>query len=142
MTEQAYEREGSLQELIAQHPEMLGSDDRPLMLVKREAHVQQEQDSGLSLDHLYLDARGIPTLVEVKQGTNNEVRRKVVAQMLDYAANARRSFSVDRMTAWLEEDAARRGTSPDELLTTELGIQDPDAFWSEVRRISTPSGSG
>jgi hypothetical protein len=88
MTEQAYEGEGVLQALIAQHPEMLAGDERPLLLVRREAHVQQEQDSGLSLDHLYIDARGVPTLVEVKQGTNNEVRRKVVAQMLDYAANA------------------------------------------------------
>ena len=109
MTEQAYEREGVLQALIAQHPEMLASDERPLLLVRREAHVLQEQDSSLSLDHLYLDARGVPTLVEVKQGANNEVRRKVVAQMLDYAANAQRSFSVDRMTTWLEEDATRRG---------------------------------
>ena len=32
-------------------------------------------------------------------------RREVVAQMLDYAANAKTSFSAERMAAWLEEDA-------------------------------------
>src|SRR3954454_705941 len=86
LSEQVFEREGVLQTLIAQHPEMLADDERRFLLIRREAAVQQEQDSGLSLDHLYLDARGVPTLVEVKQGANSEVRRRVVAQMLDYAA--------------------------------------------------------
>lgn len=100
MSEQPFDREDLLQVLIAQHPEMLTSDDDDsgaLLLVRREAVVQQEQDSGLSLDHLYLDSRGVPMLVEVKQGANHEIRRRVVAQMLDYAANARHSFSVDRI---------------------------------------------
>ena len=41
-----------------------------------------------SLDHLFLDQEGIPTLVEVKRGTDTRIRREVVGQMLDYAANA------------------------------------------------------
>jgi|SRR5579872_2595824 len=41
-----------------------------------------------SLDHLFIDQDGIPTLVEVKRGTDTRIRREVVGQMLDYAANA------------------------------------------------------
>jgi hypothetical protein len=40
-----------------------------------------------SLDHLFLDQDGIPTLVEVKRSSDTRIRREVIGQMLDYAAN-------------------------------------------------------
>ena len=40
-----------------------------------------------SLDHLFLDQDAVPTLVEVKRSENTQIRREVVGQMLDYAAN-------------------------------------------------------
>jgi hypothetical protein len=135
MTGQAYGSESVLQDLIAQHPEILAGEDpgRPdLLLVKQEAPIQPEQDSGISLDHLYLDAGGVPTLVEVKQGANREVRRQVVGQLLDYAANARGSLSVERMQEWLEEAAEESGTTVAALLADKLGVEDPDDFWSLV----------
>ena len=110
LTGQAYESESVLQALIAQHPEILAGEEpgRPaLMLVKRGAPIQLEQDSGISLDHLYLDARGVPTLVEVKQ-EHRQVRREVVGQLLDYAANARGSLTTERMQEWLNEAANRQ----------------------------------
>ena len=119
MTREAYESEGVLQALIAQHPEILAGEDpdRPdLVLVKREVRIQPEQDSGLSLDHLYLDADGVPTLVEVKQGANREIRRQVVGQLLDYAANARGSPTAEMMQQWLEEAANAARTTTEALL--------------------------
>jgi len=94
MRETPYGAEDVLQQLIEEHPEMLGGDDAAygsLVLVRREAGVSEREDAGArwSLDHLYLDARGIPTLVEVKRSSDTRGRREVVAQMLDYAANAR-----------------------------------------------------
>lgn len=41
-----------------------------------------------SVDHLFLDQDAIPTLVEVKRSSDTRIRREVVGQMLDYAANA------------------------------------------------------
>jgi len=41
-----------------------------------------------SADHLFLDQDAIPTFVEVKRSTDTRIRREVVGQMLDYAANA------------------------------------------------------
>ena len=41
-----------------------------------------------SVDHLFLDQYAVPTLVEVKQGSNPSIRRKVIGQMLDCASNA------------------------------------------------------
>ena len=117
MTETPYRRaKRVLQALIAQHPEVLADEtggQGPLLLVRREAAVSDQEDAGgrWSLDHLYVDGQGVPTLVEVKRSSDTRGRREVVAQMLDYAANAKLSFSAERMAAWLEEAAQERGTS-------------------------------
>lgn len=137
MTETPYDSEGVLQALIAQHPEVLADEHAGqgrLLLVRREAGVSDQADAGgrWSLDHLYVDSDGIPTLVEVKRSSDTRGRREVVAQMLDYAANAKISFSPERMAAWLEEDAEARGTTAAQMLSDVLGIEDPDVFWATV----------
>jgi hypothetical protein len=137
MTERAYDAESVLQELIASHPEMLAGDAAAygsLVLVKREVGVNDQEDGGArwSLDHLYLDAQGVPTLVEVKRRSDTRGRREVVAQMLDYAANAKTSFDAARLETWLEKDAVRRGTTTAEVLHDELGVEDLESFWQTV----------
>jgi len=138
LREQSYEAETVLQELIAEHSEMLVGEDAEhgaLLLVRREAGVTDQKDAGArwSLDHLYVDADGIPTLVEVKRSSDTRGRREVVAQMLDYAANAATSWNVDQLAAWLEEDSQRRGSNADEALRDAFGVEDPDAYWTTVR---------
>lgn len=137
MTETPYESESVLQALLAQHPEMLADEDAgegSLLLIRREAAVSDSLESGgrWSLDHLYVDAKGVPTLVEVKRSSDTRGRREVVAQMLDYAANAKTSFNAERMAAWLEEDAQRRGCAAADVLLDAFGVQDPDVFWQAV----------
>ena len=137
MRETPYEAEDVLQQLIEEHPEMLGGDDAAygsLVLVRREAGVSEREDAGArwSLDHLYLDARGIPTLVEVKRSSDTRGRREVVAQMLDYAANAKVSFSTERMAEWLDEAARRRGKTVAETLIDAFGEDDIEGFWQTV----------
>ena len=138
LREQAYEAETVLQELISEHPEMLAGDDAEhgaLLLIRREAGVTDTEDGGSrwSLDHLYLDGAGVPTLVEVKRSSDTRGRREVVAQMLDYAANAATSWNAEQLRVWLEEDAQRRGGSADESLHETFGIDDPEAYWASVR---------
>jgi len=95
MRETEYEREAVLQELLERHPEVLagGSDDGSAtwLLIKREAHVALGEDEPLRgmLDHLFLDADGVPTLVDVKRSSDTRIRREVVGQLLDYAADGR-----------------------------------------------------
>ncbi|MEJ7786576.1 MAG: hypothetical protein WKF96_17380 [Solirubrobacteraceae bacterium] len=126
-----------LQQLIGDHPEMLAGDQAAhgaLVLVRREAGVADHDDVGArwSLDHLYLDANGVPTLVEVKRSSDTRGRREVVAQMLDYAANAKTSFSAERMAAWLEEMARQRGSTAADTLLDTFGVEDVDGFWQTV----------
>lgn len=137
MTVTPYDSERVLQELIGQHAEVLADETAgqgSLLLVRREAAVSDQEDAGgrWSLDHLYVDAHGVPTLVEVKRSSDTRGRREVVAQMLDYAANAKLSFNAERMATWLEENAQERGTSASQALSDTLGVEDPDAFWATV----------
>lgn len=93
-----FETEAEFQELLARHPRVLDfgtlADGRPLrlVLVAREMGVATSAESGSAywLDHLFVDAEGVPTLVEVKRATDTRIRREVVGQMLDYAANGAR----------------------------------------------------
>src|SRR5215208_6228520 len=116
---------------------MLARDDashRPLVLVGREVGVSDEEDASARwpLDHLYLDRTGIPTLVEVKRSSDTRSRRQVVAQMLDYASNARTSFGADLLADWLEETARKDNKTAAETLRTAFGIDDIDGFWQTV----------
>lgn len=136
MTETKYDTESVLQQLIAQHPEFVASDgDGRLLLIRREAAVSVRPDGGdarLSLDHLYLNAEGVPTLVEVKRSSDTRARREVVAQMLDYAANARTSFGEEQIRAWLDAAAREGGGTVDQMLSDRLGVDQPDEFWERV----------
>ncbi len=100
------ESEELLQALIEKHPELLsgeqiGSEEEPVrwMLVSREAGIPD--DGGVSdrwsVDHLLLDQSARPTFVEVKRSSDTRIRREVVGQMLDYAANAQTHWPVNRI---------------------------------------------
>jgi hypothetical protein len=83
-----------------------------------------------SLDHLFLDQDGVPTLVEVKRSTNRELRREVVAQMLDYAANAVAYWPVADIRARFE--AGR--PDADQVLAEVTETETADKFWEAVDR--------
>ena len=94
MVEQPYEAEEVLQKLLADYPNLLAGDQgsearKRWLLVKRELGVAAEEGAPdrWSLDHLFLDEEGVPTLIEVKRSSDTRIRREVVGQMLDYAAN-------------------------------------------------------
>ena len=96
MYEQPFETEMIFQRLLADYPNLLAGDQidvesaRRWVLIAREMAVPDQQDGAnrWSVDHLFLDQDAIPTLVEVKRASDTRIRREVVGQMLDYAANA------------------------------------------------------
>lgn len=135
MREQRYATEAHLQELLACHPDLLSADGEPhrWLLVSREFGIASEQDASdrWSVDHLFLDEEAIPTLVEVKRSTDTRIRREVVGQMLDYAANALSHWRSETIRARFE--AGCGDTDPVEVLTTALGAElDAEAFWERV----------
>lgn len=94
-------------------------------------------DSGAGrwlVDHLFLDQDAVPTLVEVKRSSDTRIRREVVGQMLDYAANAVVYWRVDALRATFEANCARRGADPAMVLANVLDPDaDADEFWIRVR---------
>ena len=81
---------------------------------------------------MYVDESGVPTLVEVKRSSDTRSRREAVAQMLDYAANARTSFTAERMAGLIDARAQRDGTTGDALLADALDVHDAEGFWRNV----------
>ena len=81
LTQQPYESEGLLQTLLAKYPSLLAGDQvnpetpRKWLLIRREIRVPDtEGGSGRwSLDHLFLDQDGVPTLVEVKRSSDTRI---------------------------------------------------------------------
>lgn len=86
MQQSDYDTEDMLQNLLAQYPNLMAGnliDDvnpRKWLLISREYGMPDKEDSydRWSLDHLFLDQDGIPTLVEVKRSNDTRIRREVV----------------------------------------------------------------
>src|SRR5690242_7666739 len=116
MSDQPYDSEQLLQELLAQYPSVLAGDQMsgsaPVkwLLVAREAGIPGEEGGAerWSLDHVFIDQNGIPTLVEVKRSTDTRIRREVVGQMLDYAANAVLYWPVETIRQRFEQTCSER----------------------------------
>jgi hypothetical protein len=142
MEEAPYDSEKLLQILLADHPDLLAGEQvdvdnpRRWLLVTREMKVPGEEDGSgqWSLDHLFLDQDAIPTLVEVKRSNNTGIRRKVVGQMLDYAANAVAYWPVDDIKAKFEKRCESIGEDPDEALAEHLGNDEAvSEFWQQAK---------
>ena len=124
LSEEPYASEDLLQTLLEHYPDLLAGEQideaapRRWLLVSREVGVPGQEDSAgrWSLDHLFLDQDGIPTLVEVKRSSDTRVRREVIGQMLDYAANAVLYWPVKNIRAKFEAACQSRGDDPAQLV--------------------------
>lgn len=135
MEEIPYEAEAVLQELLVTYPSLLtggsSGDGSRWLLVQRELGIASEEDgsSRWSLDHLFLDSDGIPTLVEVKRSSDTRIRREVVGQMLDYAANGSAVWSQESIRASFEASTPDSEEVLDDFLGEGAGS---DQFWERV----------
>lgn len=138
MMETQWDAEHKLQELIAEYPDLLGGDQidvenhRRWLLVTREMPMQGQEPNTtrLSLDHLFLDQDGIPTLVEVKRGSNAQVRREVVGQLLDYAAIATSSLNVRDIQAAFCSNRSSADSDLKKFLGEDANVEE---FWQRVQ---------
>jgi hypothetical protein len=141
MNETPYEAESLLQILLERHPDLLAGDQidpfapRRWLLIEREAGIPGSHDGSdwWSVDHLFLDQEAIPTFVEVKRASDTRSRREVVAQMLDYAANATEHWPVDKMREMLALRCAHIGIEPAEEIERLVGMEhDEEEFWKRA----------
>ena len=133
--------EEELQSLIVRFPILLGGEQmqpyepRRWLLVGREMGLPEAAYGGdrWSVDLIFVDQDGIPTLVETKRGENPEIRRKVVGQILEYAAHAPWTWPVERLRDEWEATAGQTGQESLEVLS-ELCRSDTGGFWQQVSR--------
>jgi len=141
MRQQPYKSEALLQELLEKYPDVLAGDQidhnqpRRWLLVTREAPVPAEEDGAgrWSVDHLFLDQDAIPTIVEVKRSSDTRIRREVVGQMLDYAANGVVYWPAERLRSHYESNCQAEDRDPEEWLQASLGDVDQESFWQQVK---------
>lgn len=134
MNEKQHEREIVFQKLLEDYPDLLAGDQidrespRRWLLVSREMGLPYDEKGAkiLSLDHLFLDQDGIPTLVEVKRSSDTRLRREVIAQMLDYAANAVLYLPVEEIREKVDDDLSLTESFLDDDVSQEQ-------FWLKVK---------
>lgn len=127
--------EKALQTLIERHPDVIpghqldpGAADPPrFLLLRRETAV-----GDWSLDHLLVDQRGVPTLLEAKLLENPDSRRAVIGQIIEYAANASPTWGNGRLRALASEYWAKSGRDVDSIVRDRFGDIDLGAFWDLV----------
>jgi len=142
LTEQPYESEELLQRLLERYPSLLAgrqmspAEPRRWALVTREAGMPSRLGGGAqwSADHVFLDQDAVPTIVEVKRSSDTRIRREVVGQMLDYAANAVVYWPVEAIQAAFERTCSERGEDPVQVIGELAGQEDSaEAFWARVK---------
>jgi hypothetical protein len=142
MRQQPYDSEDVLQTLLEKYPNLLAGEQMgggPLrwLLVKREAGVPAQEGGGArwSLDHLFVDQEAVPTLVEVKRSDDTRIRREVVGQMLDYAANGVVYWPAERLRSDFSSRCIKEQREPEDVFRDSLGEDvDPEGFWDAVEQ--------
>jgi hypothetical protein len=138
MNERPYDSESLLQGYLAKHPNLLAGEQinssapRKWLLMSPEASLPSAEGGAprWSVDHLFLDQDAIPTIVEVKRSSDTRIRREVVGQMLEYAANGVVYWPIAALQAQFETTCRLRGDDPDDVLTEFLGPDaDLESFW-------------
>jgi hypothetical protein len=127
--------EDFMQQLVAAHPELIADQDGALLLIRREQPIADREDGSgrWALDHLFVTRSGVPVLVELKRAVDSRLRREVIGQMLDYAANGTAYWQGGRIAESFAATMTVGGRDADAELAVFLGgATDPRQFWEQV----------
>ncbi|MBP0015601.1 MAG: hypothetical protein J7545_11880 [Roseofilum sp. SBFL] len=142
MMEQSYDSEERLQELIEKYPNLLAGDQidratpRWWLGITREitSTLDEEDDNSWSLDHLFVDQDGIPTLVAIQKEDSKRSRREMMGKMLEYAAQLPLHWPVESVIAQFELNCREQGRDPEQVFESFLGTDvDEEKFWQKVK---------
>lgn len=138
-----YAAEDVLQQLLENHPDLLAGgqmtpeEPRRWSLIRRE-HGVPDSDAAVgsrwSVDHVFVDQDAVPTLVEVKRSSDTRIRREVVGQMLDYAANGVRYWPANDLRTAFEATQTGLGRDPQQEVVelTQSGTASVEDFFLSV----------
>ena len=126
--------ENALEELIVRYPEIVAETEGELLLVRRQQGVPDTKHgiNRWSLDVLFVTREAVPVLVEVKRASNSDLRRQVVGQLLDYAANGTAHWPTGELQRAFEAKCDASDESAEEILERFLDGRDSDGFWQRV----------
>jgi len=142
MLEKSFDSEDLLQGLLAKYPNLISGEQidktnpRRWLFISREVPLPDSGDSSgrWAIDHLFLDQDAVPTIIEVKRSSDTRIRREIVGQMLDYAANAVVYWSVEKLVNLFEKNCKNKNLNPEEVLqkflNNSLAVED---FWQQVK---------
>jgi hypothetical protein len=143
LVETPYPLEADLQTIVGQHPALLAGDQmdaaapRRFVLATAEAGIAISESSGsfFSLDLLFLDQDGILTLVEVKRSSDTRLRREVIGQILEYAANVCAFWSAEKVRSAFERNVNGKVDDAGAYLETVLGLPAGgyDNYWQSLQ---------
>jgi len=140
MNKHIYDEEDVLQALLERYPGLLAGDQidpdnpRKWLLISRELGVPSSESGSdrWALDHLFVDQDSIPTLVEVKRSSDTRIRREVVGQMLEYAANAVAYWPIEKIKEKINKACEKEGINEEDKLRSCFGEDlDSNHFWQE-----------
>ncbi len=139
MNEADYESEALLQDLLCKYSDLLSgeqidvSNPRKWLFISKEYPVASSEDGAgrWYVDHLFVDQDAVPTIVEVKRSSDTRIRREVVGQVLEYAANARLFWSSWELRSYFESNHSK--DDPREVFGACFSPEtDYDEFWSSL----------
>lgn len=113
-----------LQDLLEHSPDLLAGEQidpenpRRWLLIKREMEVPDPVTGSArwSIDFLFIDQDAVLTFVECKRHDDTRSRREVIAQVLDYAANAPRLWRSDDLRRAADDTQRKHGRALDEAI--------------------------
>jgi hypothetical protein len=132
MTAGAPPNEDHMQSLVARYPELIGDSDGDLLLIRREQPIADPQGNRWSLDHLFVTRKAVPVLVELKRAVDSRLRREVVGQLLDYAANGVAYWKAGTIAEAFLKTCEAQGKVAEDELQSFLGDAGADDFWAQV----------
>jgi hypothetical protein len=131
-----------LQRILEMNPDLVPgdqikpSDPRRWLVVRREMPVPDPGtgENRWSIDLFFVDQDAMPTFIECKRYSDTDSRRKVVGQMLEYAANGHHYWSTEDMRNYAEQAAEKIGMSLEEELKRLKpdGSDTVDEFFQQV----------
>ncbi len=134
MSPSAPSSEDVMQDLVARFPDLISEAVGELLLVKREQPVADSHDGSgrWSIDHLFVTREAVPVLVELKRAVDTRLRREVVGQMLDYAANASAYWQSSALAESFAATTRAANKDPDAVLAEFVGTGDVSGFWEQL----------
>lgn len=135
-----FEKERQLDAYVEKYPELLAralsTPEKPLRFVLVGTQEEIDDPTGdraarWSADAFFLDQHGVLTIVEDKLSSNPEIRRKIVGQMLEYAASAVETLDV----ADIQRRLAKTHEDFDQIVEDLVGQQEDDDEENRVERL-------